>query len=59
MAKPKKEKVKAVVKDGAIAVVAPINGDRYKSKYASWEDFVKAMVPEDKYPTMRQNHLTK
>ena len=57
MAKPKKEKVKAVVKDGAIAVVAPMNGDRYKSKYASWEDFVKAMIPEDKYPEMYIGHL--
>lgn len=57
MAKPKKEKVKAVVKDGAIAVVAPMNGDRYKSKYASWEDFVKAMIPEDKYPEMYRGHL--
>ena len=59
MAKPKKKKVEAVVKDSAIAVVAPLNGDRYKSKYASWEDFVKAMVPEDKYPEMRQKYLSK
>jgi hypothetical protein len=55
----KKKKVVAAVKDGAIAVVVPSNGDRYQSKYASWEDFVKAMVPEDKYPTMRHNYLTK
>ena len=59
MAKPKKKKVEAVVKDDAIAVVAPLNGDRYKSKYASWEDFVMAMIPEDRYPTMRQNYLIK
>ena len=55
----KKKKVEAVVKDDTIAVVAPLNGDRYKSKYASWEDFVMAMIPEDRYPTMRQNYLTK
>jgi hypothetical protein len=59
MAKPKKKIVEAVVKDDAIAVVALLNGDRYKSKYASWEDFVMAMIPEDRYPTMRQNYLTK
>jgi hypothetical protein len=59
MAKPKKKKVEAVVKEGAIAVLAPVNGDRCKSRYASWEDFVKAMIPVDKYPTMHQNHLTK
>ena len=59
MAKPKKKKVEAVVKDGAIAVLAPLNGDRYKSKYASWEDFVMAMIPEKDYPTMRQNYLAK
>ena len=59
MAKPKKKKVEAVVKDDAIAVVAPLNGDRYKSKYASWNDFVMAKIPEDRYPTMRQNYLTK
>ena len=28
MAKPKKKKVEAVVKDGAIAVLASLNGDR-------------------------------
>ena len=55
----KKKKVEAVVKDDAIAVVAPLNGDRYKSKYASWNDFVMAKIPEDRYPTMRQNYLTK
>ena len=55
----KKKKVESVVEDDAIAVVAPLNGDRYKSKYASWEDFVMAMIPEDRYPTMRQNYLTK
>ena len=58
MAKPKKKKVEAV-KDGAIAVVTPMNGDRAKSKYASWEDFVKAMVPEDKYPEMYREYLKK
>ena len=56
--KAKDEKnIKAVVKDSAIAVVAPINGDRYASKYATWEDFVEAMVPEDKYPKMHRGHL--
>lgn len=59
MAKPKKKKVEAVVKDDAIAVVTPLNGDRYKSKYATWNDFVRAMIPVDEYPTMHQNHLTK
>ena len=59
MAKPKKKKVESVVEDDAIAVVAPLNGDRYKSKYASWEDFVMAMIPEKDYPTMHSDHLTK
>ena len=58
MAKPKKKKVEPV-KDDAIAVLAPINGDRYKSQYASWDDFVRAMVPEDKYPEMRKAYLKK
>jgi hypothetical protein len=59
MAKPKKKKVEAVVKDDAIAVLAPLNGDRYKPKYETWNDFVLAMFSEKDYPTMRQNYLTK
>jgi hypothetical protein len=59
MAKPKKKKVESVVEDDAIAVLAPLNGDRYKSKYASWNDFVMAKIPEDRYPTMHSDHLTK
>lgn len=59
MAKPKKKKDDVVVKDDAIAVLASLNGDRYKSQYASWNDFVMAMMPEKDYPTMRQNYLTK
>lgn len=59
MAKPKKKEDDVVVKDDAIAVLAPLNGDRYKSQYASWNDFVMAMMPEKDYPTMRQNYLTK
>lgn len=31
--------------------------DRYKSKYASWQHFVMAAVPEDKYPLMREQYL--
>ena len=42
MAKPKKTEPD---------VVYPVC-DRYKSKYASWHHFVKANVPEDKYPLM-------
>lgn len=59
MAKPKKKEDDVVVKDDAIAVLASLNGDRYKSQYASWNDFVMAMMPEKDYPTMRQNYLTK
>jgi hypothetical protein len=59
MAKPKKKKVEAVVKEGAIAVLAPVNGDRYKSRYETWDDFVKANFPEDKYPSLRKEYLRK
>ena len=55
----KKKKVESVVEDDAIAVVAPLNGDRYKSKYETWEDFVKANFPEDKYPSLRKEYLRK
>lgn len=59
MAKPKKKKVEAVIEDGAIAVLAPLNGDRYKSIYETWEDFVKDNFPEDKYPSLRKEYLRK
>lgn len=47
MAKPKKTEPD---------VVYPVR-DRYKSNYPSWECFVIANMPEDKYPTMRADHL--
>jgi hypothetical protein len=59
MAKPKKKKVEVVVKDDAIAVVAPLNGDRYKSKCTSWEDFVEAMFSDPKYSTIKKEYLRK
>jgi hypothetical protein len=31
--------------------------DRYKSAYSSWQHFVMANVPEDKYPLMREQYL--
>lgn len=37
-------------------VVYPVC-DRYKSKYSSWQHFVMANVPDDKYPTMREQYL--
>ena len=32
-------------------------GDRYKSNYLSWEQFVIANFPEDKYPDSRKTYL--
>ena len=56
MAKPKAKKEE--VKDDEIAITSK-NGDRYKSKYETWEDFVKANFPEDKYPSLRKEYLRK
>ena len=32
-------------------------GDRYKSNYLSWEQFVIANFPVDKYPDSRKTYL--
>ena len=46
MAKPKKVEAEVIAYP-----------PRYKSNYASWQDFVGAMVPADKYPAMRERYL--
>jgi hypothetical protein len=51
MAKTKKKAPKV---EEAIAVS---KSDRYASRYPSWEAFVMAMIPADKYPTMHKDHL--
>lgn len=49
MANPKKKIVEE-------AIAAP-KSDRYASQYPSWEAFVMAMIPADKYPTMNKEYL--
>lgn len=51
MAKPKKKAPKI---EEAIAVP---KSDRYAPRYPSWEAFVMAMIPADKYPDMHKQYL--
>lgn len=51
MAKPKKKT--AIVEE---AIAAP-KSDRHNERYPSWEAFVMAKVPADKYPTMHKEYL--
>lgn len=39
-----------------IAIAPKPMGDRYKSQ-RTWEEFVIAMIPKDKYPTMYASYL--
>ncbi len=41
--------------ESAIAITPKC--DRYASQFPSWEDFVKATFPEDKYPEIRKTYL--